>query len=245
MNPLVLLALGGVALLALTKKKPTEPPANGENGEPPPPDEPLPDVEEEDDHIVEEAMVESAGGIEYEARIWRIYEANTDYIGELFVFPPPEGENVYPGEWVGGPMADDLATVRAGLQEMADSFDLLPEGGIQEEPIDVCLNALPGPFQAVGYDEAQQAWVPYPSGAEFMHTDQPQTGMYWCVVSFVEGGLSQLEGRVTDAEGTMIYVTGPETDANVAASKAAYVSLQGTDDLPWPQTGSLQWEAPP
>lgn len=237
MNPIILLALGGVALMAMTKKKP--PTTTNGNGEPSgndevAPENGLPDVVE-DDHLVEEATVVSAGGVEYEGRIWRVYEAEYDYLGELYVPMEEPGTMA----WIGGPMADDLPTVRAGLQEMADSFDM---EGTQFEQVDPCAHALPGPFQAVGYDPAQQVWVPFPSGGTFMDTDQPQTGRYWCVVSYVEGGLSYLEGRVTDEQGNLLYVTGPETDPHIAASKAGYVALQGTGDLPWPVTGGHHWE---
>jgi hypothetical protein len=224
MNPLILLALGGVALMAMTGKK-----RNGakeeEDAGPP-----LPDVEP-DDQIVEEGAVESAMGLVYESRIWRVYEAAADYMGELFL----EEEDA----WVSGPMADDLPTVRAGLQEMANSFD--PEMGdpLHWEPEEPCANALPGPYQAMGFDPVAGEWQPFPGGGMFTAYDQPQTGMRWCVVSYVEGGLSYLEGRVTDEQGNLIYATGPETDPNVAASKAGYVALQGLGDLPWPQTGGV------
>jgi hypothetical protein len=234
MNPLVLIGLG-VAVLALTRKKRTEPQPDLPDVDEPV-DEPVPEPTLEN-HVVEEGEVQSVGGARYAARVWRIYDAPTQYLGELLL--DPEG-------WTSGPGADTIADVWSGLQVMADSFDH-PEGGLLGQPVEACEDPLPGPFAAMGYDPAQQAWVPFPGGGQFTHEDQPQTGFYWCVVGVVVGGpvagFVHVEGRVTDAEGNLIYATGPEADVNVAASKAAYVALKGAHDLPWAR--GVQFEAVP
>jgi hypothetical protein len=230
MNPLVLLAIGGVAILAMSGKKKREGAAegesagngNGENG--------LPGVEDQDDYIAEEATVESAGGIVYEARIWRTYEAAADYLGELLV----------DDEWVGGPMADDVPTVRAGLQEMADSFDVEEGGGASFDQFetDPCEGSFDGPFLAMGYND-QDGWQPL-GGEISASQNQPVSDRVWCVVPVVYQGYGMFEGRVVDAQTReVVFKTGPQDNADIAASKAWYGAVNPGGPYPWPGEGGL------
>jgi len=262
MNPIVLLALGGVALMAMRKKKP-EPsvgedcaswgPSNHVDGEmaghwvAAPAGDPrhcvlecmpgfIPNADETacvrpddagvQDHIVEEGIIGSLGGVEYSYRIWRMFSAAAPFVGEILL----------DAVWTSGPMAQTQTEVQDGLQQMVDSLDV-EEASFhgQAVPTDPCAGEFAGPFLAMGYDEIQGVWAPFPNEPQFDNTFQPERR--WCVVSYLENGLAMNEGRVMDDQG-IIYATGSEPDPNVAASKALWVSLYGpAEPRPWPETG--------
>lgn len=261
MNPIILLAVGGVALMAMRKKK-SEPvvggdcaswgPSNYVDGEmaghwvAAPEGDPRhcvlecmagfvpnadgtacvrPDDAGVQDHIVEEGIIDSAGGVDYSYRIWRMFSATAPFVGEILL----------DAVWTSGPMAETQTEVQDGLQQMVDSLDL-PDVGFHGVPTDPCAGEFAGPFLAMGYDEIQGVWAPFPNEPQFDNTMQPER--LWCVVSFLENGLSMNEGRVLDVQGNVIYFTGSEPDPNIAASKALWVSLYGpAEPRPWPETG--------
>lgn len=260
MNPIVLLALGGVALMAMRKK----PKGNGVEavggdcasmgpfyhegkisgwlvddgqGGCVVQCEPgyvlnadgtacvLPDDAGVQDHIVEEGIIGSLGGVEYSYRIWRMFSAAAPFVGEILL----------DAVWTSGPMAETQTEVQDGLQQMVDSLDV-EEAGFHGAPAGPCAGEFAGPFLAMGYDQIQEVWAPFPNEPQFDNTVQPER--HWCVVSFLENGLPMNEGRVMDDQG-IIYATGSEPDPNVAASKALWVSLYGpAEPRPWPEGGA-------
>jgi len=216
MNPLALLILGGAALMAFAgKKKPT---GNGAtNGT----DDGLPDADQ-DDQVVEEGTVMSAGGIEYETQIWRLYDNQFDYLGELKV-----GE-----DWVSGPMGMDLPLVRGGLQEMADSFDA---GGASFDPhVDPCAGAIEGMFTEQAFVAGN--WGPTGLGITPDLAPEPYT---WCVVEVVtetgpEAGTFGYEGRLVHLDTReVIFRSAPQGIADIAASMAAYAASNPFGPFPW------------
>jgi len=217
MNPLALLILGGAALMAFAgKKKPT---GNGAA------DDSLPDADR-DDEVVEEGIVTSAGGVEYASQIWRLYDHQFEYLGELKVGP----------DWVPGPMGLDLPLVRGGLQELADSFDA--EGTSFDPQTDPCAGAIEGVFSEQAF--AGGNWGPTGLGLTPDLAPLPYT---WCVVeTWIDttppagppSGTFGYEGRVVHLETReLIYSTAPQAIADIAASMAHYASHNPFGPFPW------------
>ena len=214
MNPLALLVLGGVALMALTSKKKPTGTGNG-NGNGPA----LPDAQQ-DDHVMEEGVVMSAGGIEYKSQIWRLYDNQFDYLGELMV----------ESEWVPGPIGLDLPLVRAGLQEMADSFDSTI--GFDPQVADPCEGAIDGVFNEQAF--AGGNWGPTGMGITPDLSPQPYT---WCVVQVwtdAGPGTFGYEGRLVHLDTReVIFRSAPQAIADIAASMAAYAASNPFGPFPW------------
>jgi hypothetical protein len=156
---------------------------------------------------------------------------------------PYLGEILLDAVWTSGPMGESEAEVRDGLQYLVDSLDV--EHGLSFDPLvaDPCAGEIAGPFTAVGYDPAQEAWVPFPNEPQFDNTIQPERR--WCVVGLVQDNLPFYEGRVLDVQGSVLWATGPESDPNIAASKALWVSIEGPADFPWPNPLVLSGEGNP
>jgi len=207
MNPLVFLALGGVALIALRKK----PKGNGAEPEP----EPEPDVDE--DHVVEEGTLISAGGEPYDFQIWRVHEAAMPFLGELYA---DDG-------WLSGPLGPDQDTVRADLQVFADSLD--ENGGNVWQPgVHPCEGAEAGPFDLYQWDAAEQ-WVP--TGQTIDPAEVLEPGRLWCVMGVAEGAWV---GRVVDEEsGQVMYESSVATDPHIAASMAIVGLYNPQGPFPW------------
>lgn len=213
MNPLLLLVVGGVALMAMTKKKA---PVDGGNGTPS-----LPDAER-DDHVVEEGLVTSVGGTEYASRIWRLYEnENGDYLGELSV----------DAEWMPGPLGHDLPAVRGGLQEMADSLDQALGFDPQTDP---CAGAIEGMFTEQAF--AAGTWSPTGLGITPDLAPEPYT---WCVLPIMSAGqVVGYEGRMVHRETReILFVSAPQAIADIAASQAAYAAHHPFGPFPWLDVG--------
>lgn len=257
MNPLVLLALGGVALMALRKKPKAENggrPNGGVVGDDcdswgpvyhngavagswvddglggcilncregyvlgPNGDTCVP--AEQADYIVEEGIIDSAGGVDYAYRIWRMYSVAMPYVGEILL------DDV----WTSGPMGQSQDEVGDALQVMVDSLDE-PETGFDVHPAtDPCDGGLPGPFNAMVYDENMGGWVGIVE--DLVPGQYPmEAGRDWCVVE-IQPGL--YEGRVVDAQTRQVIFKGSDSDPHIAASMAAFAVLQPGGPFPWP-----------
>lgn len=218
MNPLILLGVGALAVLALSQR------GKKKNGQLPTPG-PKPSGEpREEPHIEDEGEIETDLGNIYPYRIWRVYGQPTKYQGELNVG----------GSWVSGPMDDSLTVVQEDLAVMAEGMDEMEGEGddaFEAVPFDPCEGALEGPFDQHVYQNG--SWVF--QGAKIRPETSETAAHYWCVVP--SGNVPGMYNALLVEKGTgVVRLVYQHADPNKAASAAWFAVYNPEPPFPWKMT---------